>query len=118
MENIKLSVIIPSCKDPVLQKTIDDIRRNFKSDYELIVVFDGYKQDVSGVDIEVYNDTREGLRSAVNKGVAEASGEYLLKIDEHCRFDNGFDIKIEITASGSVATTSEITVDYIRIMGA
>ena len=91
---MKLSVIIPSCKDPVLQKTIDDIRENFRGEYEIIVVFDGYPQDITGEDVEMHNEERKGLRYTVNKGVSEASGNYLMKIDEHCRFDEGFDIKM------------------------
>ena len=36
-----LSIIIPSYKDPLLQRTIDDILENAQGDIEIIAVLDG-----------------------------------------------------------------------------
>jgi glycosyltransferase involved in cell wall biosynthesis len=75
-----VSIIIPSRKDPDLQKTVDDIRSKARGEIEIIVVND---------------DKGElGLRQAVNKGVSESHGEYILKTDAHCMFDEGFDVKL------------------------
>ena len=34
------------------------------------------------------------MRQAINEGVAQASGEWIMKCDAHCVFDQGFDVKI------------------------
>lgn len=75
-----VSIIIPSRKDPDLQKTVDDIKKNARGEIEIIVVND--------------DDGKLGLRQAVNKGVSESHGEYILKTDAHCKFDDGFDVKL------------------------
>lgn len=75
-----VSIIIPSRKDPDLQKTVDDIKKNARGEIEIIVVND--------------DQGKLGLRQAVNKGVSESHGEYILKTDAHCKFDEGFDIKL------------------------
>lgn len=75
-----VSIIIPSRKDPDLQKTVDDIKKNARGEIEIIVVND--------------DQGKLGLRSAVNKGVSESHGEYILKTDAHCKFDEGFDVKL------------------------
>lgn len=75
-----VSIIIPSRKDPDLQKTVDDIKKNARGEIEIIVVND--------------DDGKLGLRQAVNKGVSESHGEYILKTDAHCKFDEGFDVKL------------------------
>jgi len=88
-----LSIIIPSRKDKYLQKTIDDIRKNAKGDIEIIAILDGYQDRISGATV-IHNGNKRGLRDAVNSAVAISHGEYLLKCDAHCMFDEGFDIKL------------------------
>lgn len=90
---MKLSIIIPSVNDPYLQRTVDDILINAKSDPEIIVVFDGVKGQVEGAR-SVYINERKGMRNAINVGVANSKGDYIIKTDEHCMFDNGFDVKL------------------------
>jgi hypothetical protein len=88
-----LSCIIPSYKDPLLNKTIDDILAKAEEEVEIIPVLDGYFQ-------EVLNDPRVhpihlhkngGMRNAINTGVRMARGEYIMRTDEHCSFGQGFD---------------------------
>lgn len=93
MTFMKLSIIIPSVNDPCLQKTVDDIRKKAKGEYEIIVVFDGFDGTVKNAKT-VYNRERIGLRKTVNKGVEVSNGDYILKSDEHCMFDDGFDTKL------------------------
>lgn len=93
MEDIRLSVIIPCCKDPDIQKTVDDISNKVKGLTEIIVVLDGYEQEVKHAKI-IINDKRIGMRASINKGIAEAKGKYLMKCDAHCMFDQDFDEKI------------------------
>jgi len=35
-----------------------------------------------------------GMRSSINTGAGLATGKYLMKIDAHCCFDYGFDVKL------------------------
>ena len=88
-----LSIIIPSYKDKYLQKTIDDIRKNAKGEIEIIVILDGYEDKITGATV-FHNDTKKGLRYNVNLGVAKSHGDYILKCDSHCMFDEGFDLKL------------------------
>ncbi len=90
-----LSVIIPSYKDPLLHKTIDSLLVNSESIIEIIVVLDGYK-----LEKEIINDRRikvidlpknVGMREAINVGVQNARGEYIMRVDEHCKFGKGYD---------------------------
>ena len=93
-----LSIVIPSYKDPLLQRTIDDILEHARGEIEIIVVIDGYslekplKEDprVSVLKFE----ENQGMRAAINFGVAASKGEYIMKCDEHCAFDEGFDVKL------------------------
>jgi glycosyltransferase involved in cell wall biosynthesis len=88
-----LSVIIASYKDPLLNKTIDDILAKAEGEVEIIPVLDGYFQ-------EVRNDPRVhpihlhkngGMKNAINTGRRMARGEYVMRLDEHCMFAQGFD---------------------------
>jgi hypothetical protein len=89
-----LSIVIPSYKDPLLFKTIDSLVKNAEGEIEIIAVLDGYWVD------EVYDDPRvkyvhlgrnRGMRGAINAGVAIARGEFLMRVDEHQIFGQGYD---------------------------
>ena len=75
MSNIKLSVVIPSYKDPLLVKTIDSLLVNSElgDQLEIIAVLDGYWPE-----FELRGDPRvryihlgqnRGMRGAINAGV-------------------------------------------------
>jgi glycosyltransferase involved in cell wall biosynthesis len=87
---VMISIIIPSVNDPYLQKTIDDIREKAETDIEIIVVLDEVEAKVSKARV-FKNEKRLGLRGTVNQGVKHSRGDYLLKVDEHCKFGQGFD---------------------------
>lgn len=93
-----LSIIIPSRNEQFLQKTIDDILAKAKGQIEVIVTLDGYWPDpVIKSDervILIHRTEPQGMRAAINSGAAIANGEYLLKTDAHCMFDEGFDVKL------------------------
>lgn len=97
-----LSVVIPSRSDQFLQRTIDDLLQKTEGEIEIIVVLDGYwpnpllKDDPRLVLIhqgEVHNNV--GMRAGINTAVDVARGEYIMKIDEHCMVDQGFDVKLK-----------------------
>lgn len=88
-----LSIVIPSYKDPLLHKTIDDLLINATGEIEIIAVLDGYwtavKQDPR-VRV-VHLGRNRGMRGAINAGVAVSRGEFLMRVDEHQRFGQGYD---------------------------
>lgn len=87
-----VSVIIPARIEKYLNKTILDIQK--KSDAEIIVVLDGADAPrMEGVKY-IYNEQPRGMRTAINQGVAMASGDYIMKCDAHCMFDEGFAEKL------------------------
>jgi len=99
MEN-KLSVIIPSRSPQYLNQTINDLLTKAEGDVEVIVVLDGIWNDI----VEdkrvtyihhgtVHNNI--GMREGINRGVAISKGKWIMKIDEHCLLDQGYDVKLE-----------------------
>jgi len=89
-----LSIIIPSFKEPYLNKTIDNLLANATGEIEIIAVFDGYWPPTMKEDPRVHIihfGQNKGLRAAINAGIALAKGEYLMKIDAHCTVGKGFD---------------------------
>ncbi len=88
-----VSIMIPSCKEQFLQKTIDCIFEKATGDIEIIAGLDGFDQPVKNnpkVKI-VKSEERIGMRPIIRAMAAEAQGEYLLKCDAHCQFAKGFD---------------------------
>lgn len=74
-----ISIIIPSVQDPDLERTIADIQAKAQGEIEIIVEID---------------EPRKGMRARINEGVAKSKGDYILKCDSHCVFDEGFDVKL------------------------
>jgi len=97
---MKLSVVIPSYKDPLLHGTINSILDNsaLGGELEIIVVLDGYWTKSNIIDDPrvriVHLGKNRGMRGAINAGVLVASGEYMMRTDEHCVFAKGFDKEI------------------------
>ena len=94
-----LSVIIPSHNDIYLHKTIDSLLENAAGEIEIIPVVDGYhhRQNRFRDDPRIkpiYHSKNKGMREAINTGVSHATGDYLMRTDEHCVFGERFDIII------------------------
>jgi len=92
---IKLSAFTMDYKDPLLQKTVDSLLDNSElgDKLEVIVVLDGCWQDLKPdprVKI-VHLGRNGGMRNAINKAVAVANGEFIMRTDEHCMFGKGYD---------------------------
>lgn len=88
-----LSVIIPSRNEKFLPQTALDILAH-GSDLELIVVLDGYWEHDLPDDKRlrvIHRGQARGMRDAINSAAAIAQGEYLMKCDGHCSFQDGFD---------------------------
>jgi GT2 family glycosyltransferase len=92
---INLSIIIPSWKDPLLIRTIDDLLLKAEGQIEIIAVLDGYWPS-----FELRQDPRvryvhlgrnRGMRGAINAGVSVSRGEFIMRADEHQMFGQGYD---------------------------
>lgn len=90
-----LSIIIPAYKEPFLQKTIDSLTQNSQGEIEIIPVLDGYvptepiKPDPR---VKIINlPKNQGMRAAINAGIAAARGDFIMKCDSHCSFGLGYD---------------------------
>lgn len=96
---IKLSIIIPSYLDPLLQKTVNSLLENSelpKDELEIICVLDGYypptEQIVDDPRVKyLHLGANRGMRGAINAGVSIATGEFFCRLDEHCLFSKGWD---------------------------
>lgn len=99
----KVSIIIPSRNgQPYTQQTVDDLLSHAEGDIEIIVVCDGVwpapalREDPRVIVLHhgtVHNS--HGMREGINKGILISSGEFIMKIDEHCMVDQGFDTKLK-----------------------
>lgn len=97
MKAVRLSVVIPSYKDPCLVKTIGSLLESSElgEALEIIAVLDGYWPTFQLVNHPlvryVHLGANRGMRGAINAGVMVSRGEFLMRTDEHCLFAPGFD---------------------------
>lgn len=119
---MKLSVIIPDYKDPLLFKTIDSLLQTSElgDQLEIIAVFDGYWPDASLIKQDprvqyIHLGKNRGMRGAINAGVSIARGEFIMRTDEHCMFGQGFDrIITETCESNWIVTGTQKFLDPIK----
>lgn len=94
---MKVSAIIPAYKDPFVHPTIESLLLNSElgDQFEVIVVLDGYWPKTPVIQHDrvkvVHLGKNRGMRDAINTGALVASGEFLLRSDQHCSFAKGFD---------------------------
>lgn len=93
-----LSILIPSRNEMFLARTIQDILQNARGDTEIIAVLDGEWADPPiqmhpRVSL-VYFPQSIGQRAATNVAARISTAKYLMKVDAHCAFDEGFDVKM------------------------
>lgn len=90
-----LSIIIPARNEMFLKNTIEDILKNMRGDTEIIAVLDGYWPDDPIYDdprvIIVHHSVSIGQRAATNEGARISRAKYVMKVDAHCAFSEGFD---------------------------
>ena len=91
----KVSIIIPSCNEIYLQKTIDDILLKAKEEIEIIAFLDGYWPDPIIKDnpkvILIHSSIQKGMNYAINAMSRVATGKYIMKLDAHCILGEEFD---------------------------
>lgn len=97
MTDIKLSVVVPDYKDPLLHKTIDSLLDNSElgDQLEVIAVLDGCWTETPVKDDPrvrlIHLGKNTGMREAINHGVRVARGEFIMRTDEHVMFGPGYD---------------------------
>src|SRR5690349_15766938 len=93
-----LSILIPARNEDFLKRTIDDILANIEGRTEIVVVLDGALAE-PGIPQHplltvVYHPVSIGQRASCNEAARLARGKYVMKVDAHCAFDKGFDVKM------------------------
>jgi len=93
-----LSILIPARNEMFLARTIEDILAHIKADTEVIAVLDGdwAKPPVAqNSRVNVIKLTKSiGQRAATNLACRLSKAKYVMKVDAHCSFDEGFDSKM------------------------
>jgi len=93
-----LSIVIPARNEDYLAITVENILQNIRGNTEVIVVLDGYWSDPGVPDAKnvtvIYNHDAVGQRAAQNQAVRVSKAKYIMKIDAHCKVDEGFDVKM------------------------
>lgn len=82
----KFSIIVPVYNvEAYIEKCLNSIKEQTEKDYEVIIVNDGTKDKsmeiVKKYPYKIVNQKNQGLSAARNRGVLEATGEYLLFLD-------------------------------------
>jgi len=93
-----LSILIPARGEEFLAKTIENILENIEGKTEIIAVLDGEWanpaiKDDPRVTILHYSES-VGQRVATNNACKLSRAKYVMKVDAHCAFDKGFDVKM------------------------
>jgi glycosyltransferase involved in cell wall biosynthesis len=91
----KVSIVIPSRNEQFLSKTVDDLFEKAAGDIEIIAVLDGWIPDPPLEERDrltiIHRSKARGMRDAINAAAAIATGKYLMKVDAHCMFGDGYD---------------------------
>jgi len=118
---MKLSVVIPSYKDPYLIKTINSLLENSQlgDQLEIIVCLDGYWPSFELPDDPrvnfVHLGKNRGMRGAINAGMSVATGEFMMRLDEHCSFGKGYDkILTDACKPNEVMTARRFFLDPVK----
>lgn len=107
---MKLSILIPSRNEIHLNHTIEDILIHSKDDTEIIVGIDGdirgfimFQSRIQTNKLWVDNAKRIkllnkeeciGQRALTNELARMSEADYLMKVDAHCSFSDGFDAEL------------------------
>ncbi len=83
---VKFSIIIPVYNvEQYIEKCLSSVFSQTYKNFEVIVVNDGTKDNsvdiIKKYDVKLINQSNQGLSAARNRGVKEATGEYLIFVD-------------------------------------
>lgn len=108
---MSVSVIIPAHNEQEwLNRTIDNIFKTAKGEIEVIVVLNGYEQEVDNKAKVLKAALNIGERGAMNWAVKEATKTHILRIDAHCDFSpDGWDVMMEEVTDDKTITVAVLT---------
>lgn len=89
-----VTVIIPSRTEDYLGKTVKTLLDRSVGEVSVIVNLDGYmpKEPLKdGRVTYIHNSSPIGMRGGINNGLKMAKSKYIMKIDDHCVFAEGWD---------------------------
>jgi len=93
-----LSILIPSRNEMFLARTIKDILEHIEGNTDVITILDGQWAEpeipIHPKVTVVYHKESIGQRAACNEAAKLSDAKYLMKVDAHCSFDQGFDVKL------------------------
>jgi hypothetical protein len=94
----RLSILIPARQEMFLKNTVEDILAHIEGDTNIIVGLDGAWADPPIQDhpkvFIIHHTTSIGQRTITNECARLSTAKYLMKVDAHCSFDQGFDVKM------------------------
>lgn len=94
----ELSILIPARNERWLANTVNDALAHIEADTEIIVGLDGWLPDPPLPQHDrltvIFLAVPMGQRAATNIAAKTSRGKYLMKVDAHCAFDQGFDRKL------------------------
>ena len=98
MTRYDLSILIPSRNEMFLARTIEDLLQNIRGKTDIIAVLDGQWAEPGIADHKdvtvIYHSESIGQRAATNEAARLSRAKYVMKVDAHCAFDEGFDVKL------------------------
>lgn len=94
-----LTIIIPARNEMFLGRTIADIFEHSEGNTEVIAIVDGDDWPLEPISDHprltlLQRFKSVGQRAATNDAARISEAKYLMKVDAHCAFDQGFDVKM------------------------
>lgn len=93
-----LSILIPARNEIFLRRTVEDILSNIEGNTEIIIFLDGQWSDPGIPQNDrvtiIYSPEVVGQRAGTNQACRLSKAKYVMKVDAHCAFDRGFDVKM------------------------
>lgn len=91
--NLKFSIIIPNYnKESYIKECLDSIFNQTYKNFEVIVIDDGSTDNsldiIKNFDIKLFHTNRKRAGGARNKGIENATGDYLIFLDSDDYFSN------------------------------
>ena len=120
LNEVELSVVLPVYDEslPVVEKSLNSVRRQLKSSYELIIIDDNPKRtDLKDFLLDfqsktknvflVFNSVNKGLVYSLNKGIQQARGQYVARMDaDDISLPKRFESQIALLNAGYDFTAS------------
>lgn len=98
LDKMELAILIPARNEMFLSRTVEDILQHSEADTEILVGLDGEWADPVIKDHSrltlLHVSEALGQRAMTNKLARLTNARYVMKVDAHCSFDQGFDRKM------------------------